>query len=615
MIVKNEAAIIGRLLKSCLPVIDCICILDTGSTDDTKAVIETFAVEHGLPCTLRTEPFVNFAVSRTRALELAKGLADYILLLDADMVLDPGDVEKNFTAPGYLVEQGNDAFQYSNVRLVRDDVAQCYSGVTHEHLVTKVPIIDKIGWKIVDVGDGGCKADKFSRDERLLRHGLVDEPKNDRYHFYLANTYFDVGKNELAKEFYEKRVALGGWDEEVYYSMYRLALSCKRLGLEDEFLANALKAWAFRPQRVEALYELMLFFAQKKQYSIAKKFYLSIKSTQPSGDVLFVHRSCLVDADYQYSLMAYYMKDTAGVYAVYANLFNTPKFNLYAQFNNYKFYKPVLKPLLVKDLAPLCEIGELHASTPCVSTIGDHYLVNVRLVNYVVEGARYIYDGCVRTENHMLELRRDFSLMGGKRLPQPPQLCAQYHGIEDVRFTTDGKFSGVTARVNGSIGVSVGSYPSMEHKELKNKTPCEKNWVYLPGSAQMVYQWHPLKLGCVEGEELVLNEEKPMPRLFEMARGSTNGTLFDNEVWFVVHFVHQFDAEPRFYYHALVVFDTQMNLKRYTLPFKFSETPVEYCLGIVVEPDRLLISHSANDASSLISAYAHDEFKNLWVNA
>ena len=39
---------------------------------------------------------------------------------------------------------------------------------------------------IDDRGDGGCKEDKFERDERLLRQGLEEEPNNGRFLFYLA---------------------------------------------------------------------------------------------------------------------------------------------------------------------------------------------------------------------------------------------------------------------------------------------------------------------------------------------------------------------------------------------------------------------------------------------
>jgi glycosyltransferase involved in cell wall biosynthesis len=43
MIVKNEGTVITRLFESVLPYIDSYCICDTGSTDNTIEIIETFS--------------------------------------------------------------------------------------------------------------------------------------------------------------------------------------------------------------------------------------------------------------------------------------------------------------------------------------------------------------------------------------------------------------------------------------------------------------------------------------------------------------------------------------------------------------------------------------------
>ena len=40
MIVKNEGKIILRLLESVVSIVDCYCISDTGSTDNTIELIE-----------------------------------------------------------------------------------------------------------------------------------------------------------------------------------------------------------------------------------------------------------------------------------------------------------------------------------------------------------------------------------------------------------------------------------------------------------------------------------------------------------------------------------------------------------------------------------------------
>ena len=57
MIVKNESRIICRLLNSALPIIDAYCICDTGSTDNTIELINSFFTERKIPGEVFVVPF------------------------------------------------------------------------------------------------------------------------------------------------------------------------------------------------------------------------------------------------------------------------------------------------------------------------------------------------------------------------------------------------------------------------------------------------------------------------------------------------------------------------------------------------------------------------------
>jgi glycosyltransferase involved in cell wall biosynthesis len=72
MIVKNEALNMPSNLNSVKDLIDGVCILDTGSTDDTIQVIEDWCKSNEKFCKVHQEPFVNFGKSRTRSFELAQ---------------------------------------------------------------------------------------------------------------------------------------------------------------------------------------------------------------------------------------------------------------------------------------------------------------------------------------------------------------------------------------------------------------------------------------------------------------------------------------------------------------------------------------------------------------
>ncbi|HEY9644040.1 MAG TPA: tetratricopeptide repeat protein [Coleofasciculaceae cyanobacterium] len=80
MIVKNEAENLPRCLESVKDAVDELIVLDTGSTDETVAIAQSFGAQvHHFPWNN------NFAAARNESLKYVTG--DWILVLDADEVL------------------------------------------------------------------------------------------------------------------------------------------------------------------------------------------------------------------------------------------------------------------------------------------------------------------------------------------------------------------------------------------------------------------------------------------------------------------------------------------------------------------------------------------------
>jgi hypothetical protein len=92
-----------------------------------------------------------------------------------------------------------------------------------------------------------------------------------------------------------------------------------------------------------------------------------------------------------------------------------------------------------------------------------------------------------------------------------------------------------------------------------------------------------------------------MPKIFEHVRGSTCGFNFNNEIWFVLHMV-SYDS-LRNYYHIFAVFDEELNFLRHSAPFVFEDQCIEYCLGIIVEDERVLLTHSTWDRTTKLGIY------------
>jgi tetratricopeptide (TPR) repeat protein len=82
MIVRNGGASLARCLRSARPLVDRIVIGDTGSTDDTRSIAESFGAE------VVSIPWQeDFAAARNQVLALAR--CEWVLVLDADEMLDP----------------------------------------------------------------------------------------------------------------------------------------------------------------------------------------------------------------------------------------------------------------------------------------------------------------------------------------------------------------------------------------------------------------------------------------------------------------------------------------------------------------------------------------------
>ena len=297
MIVKNEAANIERCLASVAPVIGAWVICDTGSSDDTIERIERFFAGRAIPGELHRFDFVNFGQARNEALERCRRSAlefDYILFADADMELVVADRSflDRLSASAYLVQQ-RAGISYDNVRLLRRDAPASHVGATHEYLDIQGDRERLSEIWYVDHASGANRPGKFERDARLLEADLLRDPENPRSVFYLAQSYRDGGDLTRARDMYRRRVAMGGWDEEVWYSLCAIGGLNERLDAPVAEIRSAyLDAWQFRPRRAEPLYQLARFHRERNEWALAHLFAQQAAAIpRPAGDILFVDDS------------------------------------------------------------------------------------------------------------------------------------------------------------------------------------------------------------------------------------------------------------------------------------------------------------------------------------
>ena len=286
MIVKNESTILPRLFESVLPIISCYCICDTGSTDNTVEFITSFFKKHNIPGKVVVEPFKDFCHNRNFALTSCVGMSDYALLLDADMVLNVKNYDKNtlnIKCDSFSLLQGNESFSYLNTRIVRNNGEFKYTGVTHEYISSPNKVtsatLDKNVLFINDIGDGCSKQHKFERDISLLTQGIIDEPTNTRYHFYLANSYRDSGKNAQAITYYKKLLDFDtAWHQEKYLSCLNIYECYTHLSHESDGIYYLVDAYMWDNDRVECIYRLIKYYCCKGMNEVAFAYYTLIQN-------------------------------------------------------------------------------------------------------------------------------------------------------------------------------------------------------------------------------------------------------------------------------------------------------------------------------------------------
>ncbi len=294
MMVKNEEQVLARALHSVRDIIDYWVICDTGSTDNTPAIVLDSLT--GIPGELHRVEWVNFGHNRSQALQLARHKADYILLMDADMVVRVKGDFKDKLALDYYEIRYEGPLDYTQPMLLSDRHDWAFVGVTHEFVYAETAQ----SWDflpelhLLHFGDGGMRSDKYERDIHLLRAELEKEPDNLRNLFYLAQSYRDNGQPEAALHWYRERVNKGvGWQEEQWYARYQVASMLQQTGAEwPQVLESYLEAHAARPGRLEPVYQVIKYYREMENYAMGYYFSNTFgqRLAYPSADRLFIEK-------------------------------------------------------------------------------------------------------------------------------------------------------------------------------------------------------------------------------------------------------------------------------------------------------------------------------------
>jgi glycosyltransferase involved in cell wall biosynthesis len=624
LMIRNEEKILRRCLDSVKGAVDAFCIMDTGSTDVTCSIAEDFLKEN--PGCLAKSTWKDFGHNRSLSFTAAQDwlktqgwdLKDtYGLLLDADMEFVAGNLKnQRLVGVGYTMIQVAGNLEYPNVRLVRMDFPWVCRGVTHEYWDGPTIHLPKEVCYINDHNDGGCKSDKFTRDLGLLLKGLEEDPQNVRYLFYTAQTFHSLERWTDAIKWYIKRIEAGGWFEEVWYSMYMISKTQVALGNLIEAESWVQKAYEYRPQRAEAIYHFVKHLRCIGQPHKAMHYINLGKKIPLSTDALFIEQDVYKGLfDYEETLVLFYIQRTLldGLKASINYLMRESPRNMNV-LSNLPYYIEPLKGQI--SLYPIMrDVGGFDYHPSSISVCDDIH--NVRFVNYLINHAdgsyimkqgKYSTDNHVRTQNAVMV--NGIPTMMNDSSVTLPRRDSHIKGLEDVRIYRNAKgmmsfvatsleYSEKIRIVRGTYNVDSATYSDCVVMNSPQNQDCEKNWLPINYSDDVIYRWSPLEIGRFEGNELKIIASYGMPWLFQHFRGSAIPVRVGKELWALVHFVEY--TMPRKYFHCFVALD-QRNYKptRVSVPFVFRQKTIEYCLGVTIKGTQATCYVSTMDDSPVI---------------
>ena len=322
MIVKNESECIEACLNS-IKGVDEIVIVDTGSEDNTVELCRKYTDK------VYTDYLWQDDFAEARNVSLSHCTADYVLIIDADEVLECSvegikhvlnsymtkDVEGHVIRyMGVLFTVKTGAEIVESIRIIRNDPAIKWECPVH-NILTLEGSNEKLKAKCYkskfEIQSGYSAAHFIDPDRtlRILTKHLKIDPDNTRYQYYIAREYIsrrmDPANADRVDEllnqiifWLERYDSIGfyqDWTNELADALYLLSLAYfeKLIITKDptwyyKAIVAALKAFAVLPSYKavsKLLGDAMMEFPNKQKYPAASMFWKLVSSKASDSGV------------------------------------------------------------------------------------------------------------------------------------------------------------------------------------------------------------------------------------------------------------------------------------------------------------------------------------------
>jgi tetratricopeptide (TPR) repeat protein len=645
-------------------------ICDTGSTDTTVSVANEYLAANQMAGTVCSYPFVNFGLSRTESFHRCQEWVKeqgwdtkdtWAVLLDADMVLGaPIELPQDPLVAGLSLKQKNGSLLYTNVRVLRCSEPWACKGSTHEAWISPEDrqVITLETPVLLDHNDGGSKADKYERDVRLLLEDLSGSPLDTRTHFYLGQTYMSLKDYPQAIESLKKRIALGGWDEEVYVAQVYLGECYEAVGASADAVYTWLAAWRRRQHRTEAAIKVIQHYRKEPDSQFLAWMFLEklfATSAQKNTDILFVNKRDLEFSIWEeLSILGFYVnrKEETALRLDEFDLITESEWNDANRILvNLQWYDVPVdcsrnRVLIPTEELPWAKEPQADIWEPFNPSLRIHrgqYELNLRYANYYTqEASSYRYRGTldrVITRNCLLTLTDS-----AWNTPQKLQEITLYQyadserrdsgvlGVEDCRFIQG---SPNTEFLCTSISFSSTGINKMFHlireaswkltelplpPGVPERDP-QKNWLgFYQGDLPLyIYSWSPYKVCRLDGSVHIEGMPTSQYRLREY-RGSANPVPWTSvtnprELYLcVIHKVTS-SSSGRRYYHRFITLDWDLLPSRVSRFVRMTKERIEYWSGLCPSLDggSYWICYGIRDSEAWIAEMSQKQIDDLLI--
>ena len=296
MITRNEEVCLEKCLNSVKEISDEIIIVDTGSTDKTKEICKKFNFKEKIKF-FDYEWADDFSAARNESLKHAS--KDWILVMDADEVIDKDDLNK---IKEIIKDNENDGFLFLQKNYTNDVSVAGFVNEEHKNKDTKYA-----GWY------GSLIVRLFKNKKEYSFEGTVHElvensivSKNGK--IALANiTLHHYGNTEAGavkkkRKFYLELCKKKVEKNKDPKSYYELGILYKENNLPEEAKQSFEKAVELNPKYSMALFELGVVAEQQNNYDNSIKYYKeSLRITENSDSfqnlgVCYLKKGNLEDA-------------------------------------------------------------------------------------------------------------------------------------------------------------------------------------------------------------------------------------------------------------------------------------------------------------------------------